>query len=170
MNANTIPYNTTEEKLTYIMSRIKYDKDKQFNGTLCWNWCKAINSDGYGSYMLRGKPMKAHRESYLCYYKEIPEGLEIDHLCCNKACCNPLHLEAVTHQENVKRGQSGKVGWNHECKKTHCPRGHEYTEANTKWQIINGVPKKRQCRICSKETQQRLRDKRKELVCQTELY
>lgn len=69
----------------------------------------------------------------------IPEGLVIDHLCRDLLCVNPGHLEPVTQKENVRRG----VGHGAE---THCPQGHEYTEANTRVSKKN----KRYCRACGR--------------------
>src|SRR6202030_118623 len=65
----------------------------------CWLWLGACNEFGYGKF---GK-VKAHRFSYEREKGPIPDGLEIDHLCRNKSCVNPDHLEAVTHGENRRR-------------------------------------------------------------------
>lgn len=70
----------------------------------CWNWIGGYNK-GYGRTMHNGKKMYAHTISYLLCNGCLPkEGLELDHLCRNKKCVNPDHLEAVTHRENVVRG------------------------------------------------------------------
>lgn len=79
----------------------------------------------------------------------VPEGLEIDHLCFNKLCYEPTHLEAVTHQENLQR--SG-------ARVTHCPQGHEYTEENTYRQ-----GNMRSCKICRREASKRQRQRRKDV-------
>lgn len=81
----------------------------------------------------------AHRFFYEHFIGEIPEGLEIDHLCHNTICVNPAHLEAVTHSENLRREHAFRP-------KTHCPQGHEYTPENT-YKTPSG---KRQCRICGR--------------------
>jgi hypothetical protein len=86
----------------------------------------------------------AHRWAYEFLRAEIPEGLHIDHLCRNRACVNPWHLEPVTNRVNGLRGES--VAAQH-ARKTHCIRGHEFTTENT-YPIKNG--KGRGCRECSR--------------------
>ncbi len=71
----------------------------------CWEWLHAIQVRGYG--VLRGR--LAHRVIYEAVRGPIPEGLQIDHLCENKRCVNPWHLEAVTLQENLRRYYEGRV-------------------------------------------------------------
>lgn len=83
----------------------------------CWRWQWQINSFGYAIIGYKGKQICAHVLSYLLHKGEIPEGFDVDHLCSNKACVNPDHLEAVTHQVNVARGSLKK-------RQSHCHRGH----------------------------------------------
>lgn len=99
-----------------------------------------------GGYMLFGHKL-AHRYSYEIFKGEIPKGLTIDHLCRNTTCVNPYHLEAVTQRENNLRGNNwGGIN----SRKTHCPKGHEYTKDNTTiWSnSSNGA---RRCKICLKQ-------------------
>lgn len=78
----------------------KVDKDAD-----CWEWRGSRNHKGYGLARRRdGKGIQAHRLAYELTVGPIPEGLEIDHLCVNRGCVNPSHLEPVTHTENIRRG------------------------------------------------------------------
>ena len=111
----------------------------------CWEWQGTLRN-GYGLISENGpakskrKQLKAHRYAYEAFRMPIPEGLTIDHLCRNRCCVNPFHLEPVTRGENLRRGPF--FGAN----KTHCPRGHEYNEHNTYIDSKNG----RRCRECAR--------------------
>jgi hypothetical protein len=72
--------------------------------TGCWQWLLNMSSRGYGRIWADGRRHTAHRYVYEHFHGPIPEGLELDHLCRNKLCVNPDHLEPVTHIENVRRG------------------------------------------------------------------
>lgn len=92
----------------------------------CWEWIAAIASTGYGVFQLQQpkRLVRAHRWAYEAVIGPIPSGLQIDHLCRNRACVNPWHLEPVTALVNNRRGDTN-------ANKAHCARGHEYTEENT---------------------------------------
>jgi hypothetical protein len=102
----------------------------------CWNWTGYIDRQGYGKFRLDGKAQLAHRVSYTWLAGEIPDGLQIDHLCRNRRCVNPSHLEPVTPRVNVRRSAKADI--------THCVHGHEYTPENTLYQA-NGT---RKCHTC----------------------
>ena len=110
----------------------------------CWNWTRALDRDGYGRFRLNGSYVRVHRLSYELLVGPIPENLVIDHLCRNRRCVNPDHLEIVTAVENLRRGHA----WDHNRQKTHCPQGHMYTPGNT---LIKLKTKSRQCRTCNRE-------------------
>jgi hypothetical protein len=105
-----------------ILSKVEVDA----NG--CWLWQAHCNNDGYGVVSVERKLKKAHRVVYEMLVGPIDEGLTLDHLCRVRHCVNPAHLEPVTHQENILRGDTLQ-GVN--ARKTHCPLGHAYDEANT---------------------------------------
>ncbi len=106
----------------------------------CWEWLGSITNRGYGQFMAQRKLKVAHRASYELLVGEIPKGLVIDHLCRNRSCVNPKHLEPVTSKENLMRG-FGAPAIN--ARKTHCWRGHPFTEYNTL-----KMPGGRACREC----------------------
>lgn len=103
--------------------------DKVSKTKSCWNWNGYVTNSGYGQFRFEGKTQKAHRVSYILEHGAIPNGLVIDHLCKNKRCVNPKHLEAVSQKENVNRGLAGKVN-NSQASKSYCPKGHEYSRTN----------------------------------------
>lgn len=116
--------------------------------TGCWVWTASKNNRGYATFKLRGVGVNTHRVTYAMFYGDVPAGLHIDHLCRTRNCVNPQHMEAVTHAENMRRAAPHN-------RKTHCKRGHEYTEGNTR--LIKYQKGKttlgfhRNCRTCSRE-------------------
>lgn len=86
--------------------------------TGCWHWTAAVNSQGYGCVGVLGKIHSTHRISYELLVGPIPAGLQIDHLCRNKRCCNPEHLEPVTAKENNRRARLARL--------PDCPKGHGF--------------------------------------------
>ena len=127
----------------------------------CWEWTARRSPRGYGNVSLwQGvgsgyRYYRAHRLSYELLVGPIPEGLQLDHLCRNRACVNPEHLEAVDCRTNLLRGQTRAAA---NAAKTHCPRNHPYSAENT---YIEPKAGGRQCRICRRETTARSRARRK---------
>lgn len=113
--------------------------------SMCLVYSGNKNESGYGEISYRGKTARAHRVSYELFIGPIPDGLQLDHLCRNRACIHPWHLEPVTQAENTRRGISANGT------KTHCPSGHEYTAENTR--VLTGVTggSYRQCRTCDRD-------------------
>ena len=115
------------------------------DATECWNWTGATAS-GYGRFNVgNGKTVGAHQFAYKLLIGPIPTGLELDHLCRNPACVNPQHLEPVTHQTNIVRGDAPAVLRALYANMTHCRRGHPWDQVNTYW--WRG---KRHCRACQR--------------------
>jgi hypothetical protein len=114
----------------------------------CWQFTGYIDRDGYGRYNDRrtGEQM-AHRFAYRWFVGDIPAGLTLDHLCRNRSCVNPAHLEPVTTRENLRRGGIGT--------QTHCQRGHPFDEKNTA--IVQGW---RRCRACHAFRQRQYRQQK----------
>lgn len=116
----------------YTLVKIFWDKVDVTPG--CWWWTSAVGARGYGVF---GNPAKsAHRVAYALIIGPIPPGLTLDHLCGNKTCVNPYHLDPCTTGENTRR---------YAATITHCPAGHEYNAENTR--IYKG---RRHCRKCGR--------------------
>lgn len=107
----------------------------------CWEWLGTRSPLGYG----RAGDAWSHRLSYEAFVGPIPGELTLDHLCRNRACCNPAHLEAVTLTENKRRGESPAAV---NARKVRCPLGHPYAGAN----LIRHA-KGRRCRECKRRTE-----------------
>lgn len=118
----------------------RYDIDPV---TECWVWNKGRFSSGYGALYVGSNNKPAHRIGYELLIGPIPEGLELDHLCRNRPCVNPWHMEAVTHEENVRRGEAFNAIANFN---NVCVRGHQLTD----WNVYVKRDGRRQCKACHK--------------------
>lgn len=107
----------------------------------CWEWAAGLMGGGYGQFHYQGKPAYAHRWLYELAIGPIPDGLTLDHLCRNRKCVRPDHLEPVTRGENVLRGigPSGVA-----VRATHCPKGHPYSGEN----LVIKKDGSRRCKEC----------------------
>lgn len=108
----------------------------------CWEWSGARLASGYGSVRFMGKNRVVHHVTWEQERGPIPAGLDLDHLCRNRACFNPDHLEPVTRTENLRRGANG-FGLTGQCRSGR----HEITEDN----LYIGPRGGRACRECRDE-------------------
>lgn len=134
----TAPSRTSDERF--------WAKVVKSNG--CWTWNAARTPLGYGVFWNGSRLVYAHRFAYELLIGAILPNHDLDHLCRCPSCVNPAHLEPVRHRENIRRGLAGQASGALQREKTHCPRGHEYTAANT---YINPKSGARHCRICRRE-------------------
>ena len=132
----------------------RYQKTKS-----CWNWIGSITKNGYGIVTVGGrrenggKTYYAHRLAYELFKVKIPLGLEIDHLCRNRKCVNPNHLETVTRSENTKRGIGPMLLARINGSKKFCKHNHPFDKVNTRYRKKGG----RACKTCDKVYSQNYR-------------
>lgn len=127
----------------------------------CFEWLGVPNSDGYGRFEIKGTSIKAHRVMASLVYGAIPAGMVIDHLCRNRICVNPAHLEIVSNKTNLARGNSAL---SHKGKyKRLCIRGHVLKDNFLMVQNGRGI-KTRTCKTCRQESRKRYHLKQKDLT------
>lgn len=130
--------------------------------TGCMWWTGHIGAGGYGTLWADGKNRKAHRLAYELWVGPVPDGLELDHLCRNRSCICPAHLEAVDHRTNVVRG-IGPTSSN--ASKTHCVNGHPLSGENLRITYVGT----RMCKACHRRVCERgLRRRGKDITCRCE--
>lgn len=124
--------------------------DRTSSETGCWLWTGAL-SGGYGNLLADRVVTRAHRVVYEARVRRLREGEELDHLCRNRRCVNPDHLEPVDHAENCRRG----VGWSGlNSRKTACPQGHPYALFG------ETTSAGRRCAPCNREAHRRWEQRR----------
>lgn len=124
--------------------------DKRPDG--CWVWT-GTSYEGYGYIRRAGVTQRVYRWAYVTFVGPVPDGLELDHLCRNRSCVNPEHLEPVTHDENMRRA----VPYHFLGNRAACANGHAFDEANT---VMRADGSGRACRACRRECNRRQRVKR----------
>lgn len=142
--ANTTNFNKGFKPILFSTPMKRLMSKIIISETGCWNFTGYLNSKGYGKFSLNGKVLLAHTASFMIHGGIRADGYSIDHLCKNRKCVNPKHLELVLHKTNLERGNTlSSINKN----KNYCNNGHEFNEVNTIFQKNN----KRRCRICDLE-------------------
>lgn len=110
----------------------------------CHQWRGSVDDDGYARFWLDGRNRRAYHVAYVTAHGPIPAGHDVDHHCRNRRCVNPAHLRALTHRDNVLASSNVAA---YRAAQTHCHRGHEFDEANTR-RRKDGT---RACRACARD-------------------
>jgi hypothetical protein len=142
MARTALPGKTTEEKL---------QRNHVVDGD-CWRWTGAHTPQGYGQLNVEGKLVAVHRLAYEAWVTQIPDGLEIDHLCRVRDCINPAHLEPVTHAENLRRATEAR---------TACKNGHPFAGENVRITTRGDGRTYRACLACRRASQRAYKARRR---------
>jgi hypothetical protein len=120
----------------------------------CWEWVGGVTAGGYGQFRMGEHTCYTHRLAYqLLMRVRLETDQVLDHLCRNRRCCNPLHLEVVDNVTNILRGESPYA---RKKRQTHCINGHVFDERNT---YVHPVTGERKCKACRTETMRRMRQR-----------
>jgi hypothetical protein len=122
-----------------------WSKVKVLKKNQCWEWSSSISPNGYGKFSIDNYPRSAHVVSYKFFNSDFNENLCIDHVCMNRKCVNPGHLRQVDRKTNNTENSNSTAALNKI--KTHCHKGHEFSNQNTFTRTRNGL-KSRVCRKC----------------------
>jgi hypothetical protein len=134
--------------MTFLDGRLPdrfWDKCMPEPNSGCWLWHGATHSGGYGMMIVGRRATYAHRLSYEALVGAIPDGLVIDHLCRQRCCVNPTHLEPVTQFINNRRGVSPIAA---NMNRTECVNGHELVGDNVKIRVLKNGNRTRMCVAC----------------------
>lgn len=121
------PHPTTAAVIRFL-EKIRVGQVSTVLDSPCWNWQGCKSRNGYGQFKVearRGMTRKTgpHVFAYEYFIGPVPEGFDVHHRCYNRACCNPLHLEAVSHRKNMLDGDAQTIP-SVNAQKTHCTSGH----------------------------------------------
>lgn len=128
-------------RVTPLVAERFWEKVDRRGPEECWPWLGSISTEGYGRLYVE-RHMQAHRVAYELLIETIPDGLAIDHLCRNRSCVNPAHMEPVTWRENIRRGEGMGARY---ARRTHCSKGHPLTGENL---LRQGT--RRRCLTCKR--------------------
>jgi hypothetical protein len=135
-----------------MMAKVRLDSDG------CWTWTGSRIHNGYGKVKVNGLQVVSHRASYEALVGPIPDGMQLDHLCRNRACINPDHLEPVSKRENLLRG-IGPTAVN--AAKSACVRGHLLSGDNVRIVVGASGHDTRRCRQCERDRKNEHRQRAK---------